>query len=93
MDRDRESGLIWLIYCQLRGNINIEECLALSEYGLEQNPENVGFLWGKGVSLHKMGRHQEALAFLREAEEHAPFNREIQKDIQEVEKSIALQKQ
>jgi len=84
---------VWLVYSQLRGDINIEECLKISELELEQNPESISYRWGKGVSLHKLGNHQEALAILLPLKEQMPYNRELQQDIQEVERSLALQEQ
>ena len=94
-DSEDYKSLIWLIACQEKSNINIEECLSLSEIGLENQPEMVAFLWGKGYALHKMGRHEEALTILREAEEKwlMGYFKELQKDIQEVERALALQKQ
>jgi tetratricopeptide (TPR) repeat protein len=91
LDKEDRNSLIWLIYSQLRGDLNIEECLKLSEYGLSQNPESLSFRWGKGVSLHKLGRPQEALSILLPLKERMPYNRELQRDIQEVEQSLALQ--
>ena len=64
-DSEDYKSLLWLIACQERSNINMEECLSLSEIGLENQPEMVAFLWVKGYALHKMGRHEEALAILR----------------------------
>jgi tetratricopeptide (TPR) repeat protein len=91
LDKEDVINLLWLIYSQLRGDINIEECLRLSEQGLEQYPENDGFRWGKALSLHKLGWHQEALAILLPLKEQMPNNKELQRDIEEVEQSIALQ--
>ncbi len=93
MDNERLGSLRLLIYCQLRSNMNFEECLRLSEYGLEQDPEDLRFIWGKGFSLHKLGRNREALAILQEVEELIPLNKGLQKDIQKVERALALQEQ
>jgi tetratricopeptide (TPR) repeat protein len=92
MDRERLNSLTFMVYCQLKCNMNFEECLKHSEYLLEQDPEYFGFLWVKGYSLHKLGRDLEALAFLREAEELFPY-RELQRDIKEVERSLAPKEQ
>ena len=43
----------------------------------------------KGLSLHKLGRDREALAFLLEAEELGGLIKDLQRDIQEVERSFA----
>ena len=88
------STLHYLIDCQLKSNMNIEECLRLSEFGLEKRPEWYIFLHYKGVSLHKLGRHEEALTILREAEEKwYEYDKELQKDLQEVERALARQNQ
>ena len=93
-DSEDYKSLLWLIACQERSNINIEECLSLSEIGLENQPESGPFLYCKGYALHKMGRHEEALAILREAEgKFFGYFKDLQKDIQEVERALALQKQ
>ncbi len=79
-----------LIACQERSNINIEECLSLSEIGLENQPESGTFLWVKGYALHKMGRNEEALAILKEVEEIIiGYVKVLQKDIQDVELALA----
>jgi TolB-like protein len=89
-DSEDYKSLIRLIVCQVRSNINIEECLSLSEIGLENQPESGPFLWCKGYALHKMGRHEEALAILREAEgKFMGYIKDLQKDIQEVELALA----
>jgi len=92
LDRERFGSLGMLIECQLRSNIKIEECLRLSEYGLEKRPEWTWFLWEKGLSLHKLGNHEKALTILQEVEEKWPgYNRYLQKDVQEVERALASQ--
>ena len=77
------------INCQLRSNINIEESLRLSEYGLEKRPE-WNFLWLKGLSLHKLGRHEEALAILQEVEDKWTdgYNKDLQKDLLEIKQAL-----
>ena len=90
MDRERFISLYMLIECQLKSNINIEECFRLSELGLEKQSESLWFLRAKGLSLHKLGRHEEALAILRDVEEKWPgYYKDLQKDIQEVERALA----
>ena len=90
IDSERFGSLFMLIECQLRSNINIEECLRLSEFVLEKQPDWHGFLWHKGVSLHKLDRHKEAIVILREVEEKwMGYNKDLQKDLQEVERTLA----
>ena len=93
LDKEYREPLILLIQAQLSGDFNIEESLELSEYGLEQDPENESLLWSKGLSLHKLGRSKEALAILLTLKERYPNNRELQNDYQEVEQSLALHEQ
>ena len=94
MDGERFWSLYMLIDCQLKSNMNIEECLRLSEIGLIKKPESRTFLWCKGLALHKMGRHEEALALLREVEDGMfGMIKKLQKDIREIERALALQKQ
>ncbi|MGM0473143.1 MAG: hypothetical protein ACQERV_03275, partial [Bacteroidota bacterium] len=61
----RFNSLFILIKCQLQSNMNIDECLRLSEYYIEQRPESWNGLYLKGLSLHKLGRHREALDLFR----------------------------
>jgi len=43
LDKEDRASLTWLVYSQLRGDINIEECLKISELELEQDPESIVF--------------------------------------------------
>lgn len=92
LNKEDLRSLFRMVYCQLKSDMNIEECLRLSEYLLEKEPENGGFLWAKGSALHKLGRDREALKFLLEANEYSNHV-EIQRDLEEVERSLAAQEQ
>jgi TolB-like protein len=88
------ENVYFLLICQLRTNMNIEECLRLSEIGLEKQPESLRFKWAKGYTLHKIGRHKEALAILKEVDEMwLGYNRFLKNDIQTVERDLASQYQ
>jgi hypothetical protein len=44
----------------------------------------------KGLALHKSGKHEEALIFLKEADEKSiGYLKELKKDIIEVEQAVA----
>jgi TolB-like protein len=89
-NRDRISNLLWVL---VRSGINIEECLELSQKGLKKNPEDTYFLWMKGLALHKSGKHEEALKILKKVDEKwMSYNKDLNKDIKEVEKVVANQK-
>jgi hypothetical protein len=94
MDNERYYSLLMFIECQLRSNVNIDECLRLSEYGLEKRSEWTRFLWWKGLALHKLGKHEEALPILLKVVEEWPsYNRHLQIDIQDVRQALASQNQ
>lgn len=83
------NNLSWVL---IRSGINVEEGLALSEKGLEKRPDSMRFLWLKGLALHKLGKHEEALAILKEADEISrSYQGTLQNDIQEVEQALANQ--
>ncbi len=70
-------------------NINVKEGLELIQ---KLNPDNMWVLRTKGWGYYKLGRYDEALQYLRKADELAlmPYN-DLKKQIQEVEKAIANQ--
>ncbi|MFO7934629.1 MAG: hypothetical protein R6U78_11170 [Bacteroidales bacterium] len=86
----RFNSLFILIKCQLQSNMNIDECLRLSEYYIEQRPESWNGLYLKGLSLHKLGRHREALDLFREVEERSlSYHKWLQSNIREAERALA----
>lgn len=90
----RFNSLYMLIRCQLQINMNIDECLRLSEHYIEQRPESWNGPYLKGLSLHKLGRYREALDLFREVEERAlGYHKWLQRDIREAERALAGQDQ
>jgi len=92
MDKGMSTSLYMFILCQLRTNLNIEECAELIEHGLKEFPEVKTFHWAKGLYLHKLGRHQEALEILEGVRDMwISYNYELERDVREVEHSIELE--
>ena len=71
-------------------NGSAEENLELIDSELSRNPENARFIWLKGYALHKLNRNEEALVFLKEAEEMMRKNPQLKEDIREVELALGL---
>ena len=87
---NRINNLTWVL---IRSGINIEEGLELSQKGLKKYPDSDFLLWMKGIALHKSGKHEEALEILKKVDEMwIGYNKDLKKDIQEVEKAVANQK-
>ncbi|MBN2863320.1 MAG: hypothetical protein JXN62_09180 [Bacteroidales bacterium] len=83
----RISNLSWIL---IRSGINIEEGLELVERGLKTEPDRESLLTMKGLALHKLGKHEEALIILKEVyEKSTGYNNELEKDIKEVEQTLA----
>jgi tetratricopeptide (TPR) repeat protein len=86
----RISNLSWIL---IRSGINIKEGLALAEKGLKTEPDRQFLLWMKGLALHKSGKHEEALIYLKAAKEKSiGYSDELEKDIKEAEQAVALLK-
>ncbi len=86
-DFSRISNLSWIL---IRSGINIDEGLELAEKGLKTDPGSLASLWRKGLALHKLGKHEEALLILEEVfEKWTGYNNQLEKDIKEVEQSLA----
>jgi tetratricopeptide (TPR) repeat protein len=83
----RISNLSWIL---IRSGINIKEGLELAEKGLKKEPDRQFLLWMKGLALHKSGKHEEALIFLKEADEKTiGYLIELETDIKEAEQAVA----
>jgi len=73
----------------IRYEVNVNEGMELVQKVLNDNPDLLGWRRLKGLALHKLGKHQEALEILRKAEEDwIGYHYLIVKDIQEVEKAL-----
>jgi tetratricopeptide (TPR) repeat protein len=89
-NRNRKANLAGVL---IRGNINIEEGLKMCEEVLAEYPGLTFWIHMKGLALYKLGRNQEALEILKEADKRTPgYNPEVSKEIMAVEKAIARQK-
>jgi len=89
-NRDMIFNLIWVL---IRSGINVEEGLELSQKSLKKYPDNNFLLWMNGLALHKSGKHDEALEILKEVDEKfIGYNKDLKKDIKEVEQAISSQK-
>ena len=64
--------------------------LELIDAELKRNPEYAEFIWLKGFALYKQGKTEEALGFLKEADELIFFDSQLKEDIREVERALHL---
>ncbi len=90
LDPSRNFSLYFMIRSDLLDNGSPEENLGLIYSELLRNPENTRLIWLKGYALHKLNRNEEALVFLKEAEEMMMFNAQLKEDIREVELALDL---
>ncbi len=89
MDPTMVGSLNMYIRCQLTCNVNLHECLQLTDYGLELNPDALNFRWSKAIALYKLGRSKEALPIFRKVEdEYHQYSWELQYYIQEIEEAL-----
>ena len=74
----------------INAEININEGMELVEKVLLQYPEYTWAVWMKGRGLYKQGKFEEALVYLRRAEdEWTGFHKELHKDVLEAEQALA----
>ncbi len=93
LDPENLNRIFNLSVVLIRSGINIKEGLELAEKGLKIDPNRDFLLWMKGLALHKSGKYDEALIILKEADEKGiGYNKELKKDIKEVEQAVASQK-
>ncbi len=77
----------------IRSGININEGLELAMKGLERAPDDLDLLWMKGLALHKLGKHEEALLILKEVfEKWTGYSNDLENDLKEAEQAVARQK-
>ena len=79
-----------MIRSDLLDNGSPEENLELIDSELLRNPENTWFIWLKGYTLHKLNRNEEALVFLKEADEKMSYAHQLKEDIREVELALGF---
>jgi len=90
LDPDDISNYAWLTYHLLKSDKYLDEGLGMADIGLNKWPEHEVSFWIKGLALHKSGKHQEALEYLRKAEERAiRYIYLLEHDIDESEKALA----
>jgi len=90
LDPNRNWSHYLMIRSDLLDNGSPEENLELIDSELSRNPENTRFIWLKGYTLHKLNRNEEALVFLKEADEKMSYNPQLKEDIREVELALSL---
>jgi TolB-like protein len=90
LDPGRNRSLIQMIRAELKDNGSPGKCLELVDEALLRDPENSDFLWLKGYVLHKLQRSEEALLFLKKADERFNINQMLKNDIREVEEALGI---
>ena len=90
LDPSRDWSLTKSIRAELKDNGSPGKCLELVDEALLRDPENFDFLWLKGNVLHKLQRSEEALLFLKKADESLNINPMLKNDIQELEKALGI---
>ena len=90
LDPGRNFSHFLMIRYDLLDNGSPEESLELIDSELLRNPENNLFIWLKGYALHKLNRNEEALVFLKEADEKMRVDPKLKEDIREVELALGL---
>ncbi len=92
LDPRRNGSFFSMIRSGLMDNRNPEIYLEQIEAELDSNPENFIFLWLKGYTLHKLGRNEEALVILNNADDMAWFHSTLKEDIRQVELALSQAK-
>jgi len=90
LDGIKRYYMVNLANVLINAEININEGMELVEKALIKNPEYIWPIWVKGRGLYKQGKFEEAIAYLRRAEEKwTGFNKELHKDVLEAERALA----
>jgi tetratricopeptide (TPR) repeat protein len=77
----------------INNDIDVREGMEIVSKRLEIDPDSWALLGLKGWGFYKQGKNEEAIQFLRMAEEKSPdFDFDLYQHIQEVEKALASQK-
>jgi len=90
LDPNRNWSHYLMIRSDLLDNGSPEDNLELIDSVLSRNPENIRFIWLKGYTLHRLNRSEEALLFLKEADEKMKYNIQLKEDIREVEVALGF---
>jgi tetratricopeptide (TPR) repeat protein len=90
LDPSRTWSFYMMIRSELNDNGSPGEYLELVDETLLRDPENSDYLWSKGIILHKLQRSEEALPFLKKADESSNFNYQLKNDIREVEEALGI---
>jgi len=90
LDPGRNRSLIKMIRSELKYNGSPGKCLELVDEALLRDPEHSDYLWLKGYVLHKLQRSEEALLFLKKADERSNINQMLKNDIREVEEALGI---
>jgi tetratricopeptide (TPR) repeat protein len=94
LDPENLNRIIILARVLIESGSNIEEGLALTEKGLKLSPDQYEFLTWKGAALHKLGKHEEALAILYKADENQiGYYMDLEDYIKETKQALASQNQ
>jgi tetratricopeptide (TPR) repeat protein len=92
LDPENLNRIIILARVLIESGSNIKEGLALAEKGLKIYPDDYQLLTWKGAALHKLGKHEEALAIFNKVDENQ-IDRLLKDYIQEAEQALARQNQ
>ena len=93
LEKDEELGYdkrLALQHAQHFSLLKIGDAKKLIDELLLQKPDRSEFIWLKGNILHKLQRSEEALLFLKEADERSTFNHQLKNDIREVEDALGF---
>jgi tetratricopeptide (TPR) repeat protein len=76
----------------IRYDRGIDEGLVLIDKALSKDPQNVFFIWRKGIGLMKKGKYSESLEALEKAKKNfGSITPDMDKDIQKVKDAINSQ--
>jgi tetratricopeptide (TPR) repeat protein len=90
LQKDEAFYINQLAYFLIDSNRNIAEGMEIAEKALFKNPDNYRLLATKGWGLYKIGKFEEALAYLKRSWALQPeYDREIFLQIEEVKMAIS----
>jgi tetratricopeptide (TPR) repeat protein len=90
LDSSYRYYMVNLANILINAEININEGMELVEKALIKNPEYIWPIWVKGRGLYKQAKFEEAIVYLRRAEEKwTGFHKGLHADVQECEQVLA----